>query len=106
MRESLQLLSKVLRECGDLTLAARVEDAVSGSDHELDSFLTSNELWGGAGSIADQAGIESGSRTEARRKIERALIVLGREQIRTGRVNPRTAMWVSVFEEWGKTGVV
>lgn len=105
MRERLQLLSKVLRECGESALAAKVEDVTSGSDLELDEFLTSNELWGGAGSIADQAGIGRGLRSEGRRKIERTLTQLGKEQIQTGRVNPRTATWVSVFEKWEKTGV-
>jgi len=69
MRERLQSLSKVLRECGELALAVEVEDAISGSDDGLGAFLTSNELWGGAGSIADQAGIRKGSRKEDRRKI-------------------------------------
>lgn len=105
MREYLQNLAKVLQECGELRSAARIEDVMSGSDVALDEFLTSNELWGGAGSFADQAGIGTGSRTECRRKIEHALAELGREQIRTGRANPRTAIWVSVFEEWKEKGI-
>lgn len=105
MRDRLQLLSRVLQECGESALAAKVEDATSGSDLGLDEFLTSNELWGGAGSIADQAGVGRGLRAEGRRKIESALIQLGKEQIQTGKVNPRTAMWVSVFEKWEKAGV-
>lgn len=105
IRQRLQLLSKVLRDCGEPNLAAEVEDAISGSDHGLDVFLTSNQLWGGAGSIADQAGIGEGSRTEDRRKIEQALVQLGKDQIRAGKVNPRTAMWVSVFEKWEKAGI-
>jgi hypothetical protein len=82
-----------------------VEEAISSPENELDAFLRSNELWGGAGSIADQAGIGKGTRTEDRRKIEHALVQLGKEQIRGGKVNPRTAMWVGAFEEWGKKGV-
>jgi hypothetical protein len=105
MREHLQSLSKVLRECGELALAVEVEDAISGSDRGLDVFLTSNELWGGAGSIADQAAIQRGSRKEDRRKIDNVLVQLGKDQIRAGKVNPRTAMWVSVFEKWEKAGV-
>jgi hypothetical protein len=105
MRERLQLLSEVLRECGEPALAAKVEDVTSGPDLGLDEFLTSNELWGGAGSIADQAGVGTGLRAEGRRKIECALVQLGREQIRAGKANPRTAMWVSAFEKWEKAGV-
>lgn len=105
MRERLELLSVVLRECGEVNLAAEVEGAISGSDHDVDAFLTSNELWGGAGSIADQAGLGRGSRREGRRRIEHALVQLGTAQIRAGKVNPRTAMWVSVFEKWEKAGV-
>ena len=105
MRERLQYLSGVLRDCGEVVSAARVEDAISGSEDELDAFLTSNELWGGAGSIADQAGMGRGSRTEDTRKIEHALIQLGKEQIRAGKVNVRTETWVSVFEKWEKAGI-
>ncbi len=105
MRERLQLLSKALQECGALTLAAEVEEAIVGSEHELDAFLTSNELWGGSGSIADQAGIGNGPRTEAARKIEHALIELGKGQIKIGKVNPRTAMWVTAFQKWEKAGI-
>ena len=99
------MLAKVLRESGELDLAAQVKDVVSNSEAKLDEFLTSNELWGGAGSIADQAGIGRGSRTEKTRKIEHALIQLGKEQIRAGKVNPRTAMWVATFEKWEKAGI-
>jgi trimethylamine:corrinoid methyltransferase-like protein len=105
MREQLRQLSTVLRECGAQVSAARIEDAISGSEQEMDVFLTSNELWGGAGSIADQAGKQAGSRTDCSRKIESALVQLGKEQIRAGKVNPRTAMWVSTFEQWEKAGI-
>jgi hypothetical protein len=37
---------------------------------ERESILTSNELWGGAGSVADQAGLQSRNR-EARAQIEK-----------------------------------
>ena len=79
---------------------------ISGPKHELDVFLTSNELWGGAGSIADQAGTtRAGERTEGRREIESILIQPGNKQIATGNVNPRTAMWVDAFTKWKKEGI-
>ncbi len=92
-----------MRECVELTQAAVVEDAVSAAGDVLDVFLISNELWGGSGSIADQAGVAL--RREDRRKIEHALVELGKEQIKAGKVNRRTAMWVSVFAEWEKAGI-
>ena len=69
-----------------------------GSEDDLDAFLISNELWGGAGSIADQAGVAQGRRH--RRSIEAALIGLGEKQIKEGTVNVRTEMWVGRFRQW------
>jgi len=98
MRETMQFLAQAPREREESTFAAMVERAMSGTEHERDIFLVSNELWGGAGSIADQAGMHS-PRTDGRRQIERALIQPGNRQIRERKVNPRTAMWVAAFEE-------
>jgi hypothetical protein len=61
-------------------------------------------LWGGSGSIADQAGLALGRR-DGRRRIEQALIALGEEQIRTGHVNIRTAPWVGTFKDWQARGL-
>ena len=106
IQDHLQLLSQTLQECGEVTHAARIKDLLSGPEHELSVFLTSNELWGGAGSIADQSGMTArGERTDRRRKVERALIQLGNELIRSGNVNPRTARWVDVFTKWEKAGI-
>ena len=71
--------------------------ALLGDDEALWNFLVSNELWGGAGSVADQAVLAS---PEGRRDLEALLIRLGREQIAAGRSNTRTAMWVTAFEQW------
>jgi hypothetical protein len=79
-------------------------DALSSPDELLVAFLTSNELWGGSGSIADQAGLTLGRRG-GRRKVEQALIELGGEQIRVGHVNIRTASWVGTFKEWRERGL-
>ena len=37
--------------------------------------------------------------------IEHVLIQLGKEQILTGKVNPRTEIWVTAFSEWQKAGI-
>jgi hypothetical protein len=98
MREQLKSLAQLLREHGDLTRTVLVENALCGTDEDVDAFLALNELWGGSGSIADSAlGSE---RTDARRVLEHMLILLGNDQIRRSLVNPRTALWVEAFTKW------
>ena len=92
-----------LLESGEISFASIVEAALDGSEQELIEFLKSNELWGGAGSIADQAACASGR--AIRRKIEAALIRLGNEQSKDSLLNPRTESWVDAFSEWQKQGV-
>jgi hypothetical protein len=103
MREHLQTLARLLHESGDDTFAASIEDAASAPDPRLQSFLASNELWGGSGSIADSAG--GPERSDARREIERVLIQIGTEQMRSGNVNPRTEMWLKAFTAWEKARI-
>jgi hypothetical protein len=81
-----------------------LEDAVEGTDEQLGAFLSSDELWGGAGSVADCA-LVGGDRSEARREIECVLIRLGKEQIRAGNANSRTSMWVEAFTRWKEMGL-
>lgn len=103
LRQHLSHVRVVLRDLGDIHLANLVSEALSGSNDALESFAVSNELWGGAGSVADQAGMDAG-RPE-RRKIEAALIALGEEQIAAGKVNVRTRMWVDAFKQWQRNGI-
>lgn len=106
MRDCLERLRILLSRAGEEFQASLVANALQGSAADLDQFLVSNELWGGAGSIADQAGIEPGGRPHVLKKdIERALIELRRRQIEAGRTNQRTQMWVEAFEHWHSTGV-
>ena len=76
-----------------MTLPMR--QAIEGPDEGLGAYLVSNELWGGSGSVADQAGITGSEST--RRSIEKRLVELGEMQIAAGMVNPRTAGWVQAF---------
>jgi len=77
--------------------AGLVRNALSGSAQILEEFLRSNELWGGAGSIADQT---FEGRSKQRKELEKLLIQLGRLQLRDGNVNVRTRTWVEAFEKW------
>ncbi len=103
MKEQLEALQQVLSQCGEDGLAQEVRRALDGSEEDLRTFLTSNELWGGAGSIADQAGIAHGP--DARRRIEQALIDLGTRQMEQGVVNARTKRWLSAFSKWLRDSV-
>src|SRR5688500_1626425 len=101
LRDYVRRLSELLDKLGESNPARSA--ALSTAEDELDAFLKSNELWGGAGSIADQAG--GPERTPGRREIEALLIELGNEQIRVGKVNPRTAMWIEAFTDWRERGI-
>ena len=100
IRDLLQEISNLLAghgsPFGPLTIALESEDA------EPWDFLTSNALWGGAGSLADQGLYEIPT---GRAALEALLIRLGREQIKLGRTNVRTEMWVSAFEQWRDQGL-
>jgi len=93
IRDTLSEISELLENhnasLGGLTIALQSDDM------KMWEYLISNGLWGGAGSVADQALIEF---PDARKQLESLLIRLGREQISLERVNARTEMWVSVFE--------
>jgi len=97
VRVLLQRLRDMLERNGEHHFVKDIDVALAGDDTVLWSFLTSNELWGGAGSIADQG---CGPSRETRRPLEQLLAELGRQQIALERTNPRTQTWTSVFEEW------
>lgn len=103
LRGPLRELLEALVAAGETYRADQVRDALSGTPQELARFLTSNELWGGAGSIADQSGIPGDRRS--RRPIEAALIALGDAQLRAAIVNVRTGMWVEAFKAWREQGI-
>jgi len=104
LRDLLSLLRDTLRENDSLTdhYAEQIDAALAGDDAALEAFLVSNLLWGGMGSMPDEAGLNWGR--EARRPIEAAFVALGEEQLRCGIVNPRTAHWVSAFRDWQEHG--
>ena len=103
LRPHVEALKAVLQKTGEDRLSGMVENALSGSEQDLAAFLISNELWGGAGSIADEAGCQKGR--AAQKLIEATLIKLGEQQIQEGTVNERTVMWVDTFRQWQRYGI-
>lgn len=105
LRDKLRELVSALRDGDETRLADVAETAADGSDEQLNTFLVSNALWGGSGSIADQAGLGSGGRPLKRKRIEAALVELGQEQLKAGLKNVRTEMWVEAFGTWCQRGI-
>lgn len=100
VRDTLQEISALLERHNDSSNALAI--ALLRDEKKMWDYLVSNELWGGAGSVADQGVLEF---PDARRQLETLLIRLGREQMSMGRVNVRTEMWVSAFEKWQAEGI-
>jgi hypothetical protein len=96
----LQEISTLLERYNDSSNALAI--ALLGDDKKMWDYLVSNELWGGAGSVADEGVLEF---PDARKQLEVLLIQLGREQMRLGRVNVRTEMWVFAFEKRRAEGI-
>jgi hypothetical protein len=69
--------------------------ALSNGQDAMETFLMSNELWGGSGSICDSALIEAP--IEKRIELQSLLIQLAELQIANGLENPRTVIWSSGF---------
>jgi hypothetical protein len=87
-----ELQSALAAGSGHFGLSA-INRALLAGGEGLCEFLISNDLWGGSGSIADQAGVGSAQRA----RIEQALAALGCAQLRVGVANERTRMWVSAL---------
>ena len=103
LRQHLQALHDVLARSGETLAARQVLHALSQADPQLEIFLLSNDLWGGSGSIADQAGC--GLARASRRSIESALIDLGEAQLGAGLANIRTKGWVEAFRSSQNQGI-
>jgi hypothetical protein len=82
--------------------AVIVRKALRGPQDKFEEFLVSNTLWGGSGSIADQACIADQVR---RTRVEDLLVSVGIWQIEAGRINPRTKMWIGAFQHRAESGV-
>jgi len=93
----LREIAELLQKGGETRYAEQIEEVLRGTEVDLKAYLTSNELWGGSGSIADQALLYTRG---SRRTIEKLLIELGELQMNKGIVNVRIAMWTGAFKEW------
>jgi len=100
LRSQLAELKELLRKGGEHVLVEQIGEALGGSDDVLSTYLVSNELWGGAGSIADQALIDHES---MRRQLEELMIRIGKTQMSMQLKNVRTEMWIEAFESWQKS---
>ena len=98
IREILSEIVSLIEAGGEGSAAVLVRDALSGPEETLERFLVSNELWGGAGSIADQSLVLDKDR---RKTLEGLLVRLGRLQRDRGKTNVRTEMWVAAFGQGG-----
>ena len=87
-------LEKILRSGGEVKWADEVSLSREEGETAIERFALSNELWGGAGSIADHDFISDPDR---RRALEKVLMDMGNYQISQGRFNPRTKLWMDVF---------
>ena len=102
-RNTLTQVAALLRQGGEIAYAERIDKITKGTEKEFWGFLVSNDLWGGAGSIADQGLIKN---KELRPQLQYLLIELGELQGKMGKVNVRTDMWVSAFKQWKQQGII
>jgi len=98
----LESIASVLEASHEQFYALLVRNALSGPDQGLEEFLRSNDLWGGAGSIADQPFV---GRSVQRKELESLLVQLGKIQLSRGVANVRTKNWVETFEKWRQLGM-
>ena len=102
IKNILKELHEILIAGGESYYAKIIKEHINAKENKLWEFLTSNILWGGAGSIADQAIMNN---KELRSLLEETLMKLGKEQIKNNKTNVRTETWVAAFEEWNKKDI-
>lgn len=99
IRNILTKIKGLMHAGNDQEYFEMIQKVLQGNDEELWAFLTSNDLWGGAGSIADQALIDDKG---LRKELEKLLIDLAAQQEKIGRLNSRTKSWADAFIAWSK----
>lgn len=102
-RQKLEEIKQLLDSGNETVYVELIESAIEGDDEALEVFLLSNELWGGSGSIADNCLLDDPA---LRKRLMRSLIELGGAQMAEKKVNPRTRMWATTFQQWIDDGIV
>ena len=76
----LREIAHLLEQGGESRAAQMIHDVLNnGTPADIERFLTSNEIWGGAGSIADQSLVSDATQ---RGTLEGLLLNLGKLQLR------------------------
>jgi hypothetical protein len=101
LRRLLLEIVALLTRGQEASRALRIEVATR-DDQSLEAYLCSNDLWGGAGSIADEAIVSDAA---LRAQLESLLIRLGNLQLASQVANPRTESWVRAFQSWQELGL-
>jgi hypothetical protein len=101
LRQLLLRIADLLARGQEWQRASRI-GAAAKEDQSLEAFLISNDLWGGAGSIADEALLSDAT---LRAELEALLIQLGNSQLVAQCANPRTENWIHAFQSWQKLGL-
>lgn len=96
IKKILENIIAILKKGKEDYYAEMICDALNDKQDKLWSFLVSNELWGGAGSLVDQALLD---KKDLRGKLEKYLIELGNMQILINKVNIRTKMWIVALQK-------
>ena len=99
-------LQQVLDELSELTRSqphistflSEQKDACIRTPEVVQSMVSDLRLWGGMGSVADEAGV--GLRSDQQRRVQELLIRLYELLERRGVTDPRGASWVQTFREW------
>lgn len=105
LRDAFAKLADLLEQSGDKALADFIRWETR-TDEACARFACSLELWGGAGSVADQAGIDAqtGESRRFRAEIEHTLVGIATEQQRVGLKYPRATSWAQTFQKWAESG--
>jgi hypothetical protein len=102
-QEILISLRDLLLSQGEHGYAELLNGVIGGSEEKIWSLLESNIVWGGAGSIADQACI---SGEEEQKKFYELMVKLANLQDKAGRLNERTMMWAAAFRSWNEKNII
>jgi hypothetical protein len=107
MIEDLRTVKALLRKHGSSNDSAWLGHLITVAEADPAEFwrqFNCNEIWGGAGSIADQFLVQglgdSMERRKDRKNFYRAMARLADEMAAAGIANDRAQRWAQAFTEW------